>query len=64
MEVLSPGNTEAEMQEKMALYFDAGAQEVWLCSESGAMSFFGPNPTHLLDHSKLCPQFPKQIQLR
>jgi len=64
VEVLSPGNTEAEMQEKMALYFDAGAQEVWLCSESGAMSFFGPNPTHLLDHSKLCPQFPKQIQLR
>ena len=63
MEVLSPGNTEGEMQEKMALYFDASAQEVWLCSESGGMSFFGPSPTHLLDDSKLCPQFPKQIDL-
>ena len=64
VEVLSPGNTEAEMQEKMALYFDAGAQEVWLCSESGGMSFFGPGTTRLLSASKLCPQFPKQIELR
>jgi Uma2 family endonuclease len=31
VEVLSSGNTDAEIQEKMALYFDAGAKEVWLC---------------------------------
>src|SRR6266567_3539288 len=42
VEVLSPSNTEAEMREKMALYFDAGAREVWLCSASGAMSFLSP----------------------
>ncbi|MBI4657332.1 MAG: Uma2 family endonuclease [Verrucomicrobia bacterium] len=42
VEVLSPSNTEAEMQEKMALYFDASAQEVWFCGEFGVMSFFGP----------------------
>src|SRR5882724_7362456 len=35
VEVLSPGNTDAEIQEKMALYFDAGAGEVWLCENSG-----------------------------
>src|ERR1051326_2770274 len=30
VEVMSPSNTADEMREKMALYFDAGAQEVWL----------------------------------
>ncbi|MDB6035624.1 MAG: hypothetical protein JWM16_5962 [Verrucomicrobiales bacterium] len=40
VEVLSPGNSQLEMTEKAALYFDAGAQEVWLCSESGQMTFF------------------------
>ena len=63
VEVLSPSNTEAEMREKMALYFDAGAREVWLCSSSGAMSFFGPG-TNILNGSKICPQFPSQIDLR
>jgi Uma2 family endonuclease len=40
VEVMSPGNTEAEIEEEMALCFDAGAREVWLCAPSGAMSFF------------------------
>src|SRR5437879_3134575 len=40
VEVLSPGNTEAEMSEKKALYFDAGAKEVWLCGKSGELKFF------------------------
>jgi Uma2 family endonuclease len=33
VEVLSPSNTRAEIEEKKALYFDAGAQEVWVCSQ-------------------------------
>ena len=62
VEVLSPGNSETEILEKMELYFDAGAREVWLCEISGAMRFFdGPNSTCV---SKLCPTFPTQIQLR
>ena len=64
VEVVSPSNTEAEIQEKMALYFDAGAQEVWLCAASGAMSFFGPGAAHHLSASEICPQFPNQIELR
>ena len=64
VEVLSPGNTEAEIQEKMALYFDAGAREVWLCAESGAMNFFGPGIAQQISAPQLCPQFPKQIKLR
>jgi Uma2 family endonuclease len=64
VEVLSPNNSEAEIREKMALYFDAGASEVWLCAESGAVTFFGPGTAQPLRPSELCPQFPKQIELR
>ena len=64
VEVLSPSNTEAEIWEKMALYFDAGAREVWLCAASGAVSFFGPETAQPMSASELCPQFPKQIDLR
>jgi hypothetical protein len=61
-EVLSPRNTRAEIEEKKQLYFDAGAQEVWLCSATGTMSFFnlgGP-----IANSRLCPKFPKKLKLR
>jgi Uma2 family endonuclease len=64
VEVLSPRNTEAEIQEKMALYFDAGAREVWLCAQDGAMSFFSPGATRPMRASRVCPQFPKQVELR
>jgi Uma2 family endonuclease len=63
IEVLSPDNTDAEIREKMALYFDAGAKEAWVCGRSGEMSFFelGSSP---LNASELCPDFPRQIELR
>jgi len=61
VEVLSPSNTGAEIQEKAKLYFDAGAEEVWLCAPEGRMRFLGPTAMHC---SRLCPEFPKQIQLR
>jgi Uma2 family endonuclease len=63
VEVISPGNTEAEIQEKVALYFDAGAREVWTCSGSGAMTFFAGESARLL-RSQICPMFPKRIDLR
>src|SRR5881296_2791457 len=64
VEVLSPSNTEAEIQEKKALYFDAGAKEVWICAESGAVSFFGPGAAQPITAYKLCPSFPKQVEMR
>lgn len=64
VEVVSPGNTEAEIQEKMALYFDAGAKEVWTCAKSGAMSFFGARGARPLQASQICLQFPKRVELR
>lgn len=63
VEVMSPSNTQAEIQEKMALYFDAGAEEVWLCSASGTMSFFRAGTAAPMRASKLCPQFPQQVTL-
>jgi len=60
VEVISPSNSEEEIREKMALYFDAGAREVWLCDSFGAISFFGPGSV-ALDSSELCPRFPREI---
>jgi len=39
IEVLSPSNTIAEMQDKVLLYLEAGAIEVWLV-EQGSIRFF------------------------
>jgi len=64
VEVLSPKDTQAEIREKKALYFDAGAKEVWLCQQTAAMSFFGSETDQALKVSKLCPRFPKHIKLR
>jgi len=41
IEVMSASNTDAEMQEKRALYRDIGAEEVWVASEEGTIRFFG-----------------------
>ena len=59
IEVLSPSNTAAEIDEKRALYFDAGATEVWICNLDGSMSFF--SGVDRLSASVLCPTFPDRI---
>jgi hypothetical protein len=38
--------------------------EASTCSNSGAMSFHGPESTNRMNRSRLCPEFPKQIELR
>jgi len=63
VEVLSPSNTDAEINEKIALYFDAGAREVWLCASSGAMKFLAHGIPQPMGGSQLCPAFPKQVDL-
>jgi len=59
-EILSPSNTQAEINEKRALYFDAGATEVWICNLDGSMSFFS-GVNHALSASALCRDFPHAI---
>jgi Uma2 family endonuclease len=62
VEVLSPSNTDVEMQQRRELYFDAGAEEVWICSGEGKMSFFlVDNANQPAKHSTRCPQFPSSI---
>ena len=61
VEIISPSNSEAEITEKMALYFDAGAHEVWICGAFGKMSFFATGSKPVLQ-SKLCPNFPMQVE--
>jgi Uma2 family endonuclease len=40
IEVLSPSNTQMEMNEKRELYFARGAHEVWICDELGRLGFY------------------------
>jgi Uma2 family endonuclease len=59
VEVLSPGNRGGEMKSKRALYFAAGAEEVWVCDAGGNLRFY--NRSGELQHSQLAPEFPKSI---
>jgi Uma2 family endonuclease len=60
VEVVSPSNTEEEIREKMALYFDAGAREVWICGVFGEANFYAPGNVALA-RSELCPEFPAAL---
>src|SRR4051794_19058959 len=39
VEILSPSNTVREIQDKIDLYFEAGAREVWVCDRQGRLNF-------------------------
>ena len=61
IEVLSPSNSEREMQEKAALYFAADTEEVWLCATNGAMRFLGQSRE--LTASAPFPDFPRTLEI-
>jgi hypothetical protein len=63
VEVIWRSNTKAEIRDKIALYFEAGANEVWLCSKDGKMSFFN-GPGEKLRASELVPDFPANLPER
>jgi len=56
----SSSNSTSEIDEKHALYFDAGAAEVWICKLDGSISFFVGPDCHQLN-SLICPEFPNRI---
>jgi Uma2 family endonuclease len=60
VEVMSPSNTWQEMHNKMPLYFQVGAQEVWIVDTEGKVAFFVPGSTPL-PHSGLISDAPTQI---
>jgi hypothetical protein len=49
--------------EKKALYFAAGAKEVWFCDKSRKMTFFTGPFSSGEKVSKICPAFPAKIEL-
>ena len=59
VEIRSPSNSGREFDEKKELYFEQGAQEVWLCDESGQVEFFDRNGK--LNRSLLVPGFTDTI---
>ncbi len=61
VEVLSPTNRAAEIDQKRALYFESGAREVWICGLKGEMEFYAP--AGALERSALCPEFPARIEV-
>lgn len=61
VEILLSSNSTVEMAEKRQLYFAQGAQEVWLCSETGQMDFY--NQQGKLIKSALAPQFPEEVKI-
>ncbi|MGF1526765.1 MAG: Uma2 family endonuclease [Candidatus Competibacterales bacterium] len=61
IEIVSGSNTAADMDQKRALYFEHGAEEVWLC-EDGAMRFF--TLAGEVEASPRIPQFPRRVDYR
>ena len=59
VEIRSPSNTTAEMEEKIMLYLAKGAREVWICDLEGRLSFHAHEG--VLEKSNLAPDFPSQI---
>jgi Uma2 family endonuclease len=62
VEVLSPSNTPDEITEKIALYFETGAKEVWIC-DHGTLQFHFPTIPKIRPLSGMCPPFPPQIDI-
>lgn len=61
IEVISSSNSQREIREKIALYFNQGALECWTCDEHGKMNFYSPIGN--LEKSTIAPDFPARIDL-
>ena len=61
VEVRSPSNTDAEMEEKITLYLAKGAQEVWLCDPDDQVTFFSHEGS--IERSRLAPAFPARLDI-
>ena len=59
VELVCKGNTSPDFIRKKALYFEAGAQEVWFCDLLGNMSFYTPAGQSAT--SPMCPDFPAAV---
>ncbi len=59
VEVISPSNTTQEIRQKIQLYLDAGALEVWTCTLEGEIRFY--SGVGELERSGLAAKMPIKI---
>ncbi len=60
VEIVSYSNTQKELMAKKRLYFQAGAQEFWLCDQQGQLQFWSTR--RKLKKSHLVPDFPSHLE--
>lgn len=61
IEIISPSNSVAEMQEKISLYLSKGAKEVWLCGDDGALEYYSYRGR--MEKSELYPAMSPRIEI-
>ena len=61
IEIVSPSNSKKEISQKIKLYLEAGASEVWTCTLDGELRFY--NQLGQLEQSQLAPEFPQLIEI-
>ena len=64
VEVLSPSNTQDEIEEKTRAYLAAAAEEVWTVAEEGAIRFFGNEGERVRSRFGVTPSAPPPIAKR
>lgn len=64
VEILSPSNVQAEIDEKTRAYLAAGAHEVWIVSEAGNVRYFGPGGEKPRSDFPLAISLPPQLKNR
>jgi Uma2 family endonuclease len=60
VEIISPSNSKEEIDQKVRLYLEQGAFEVWLCDLSGKIEMVSEQGK--LERSVIAPGFPKQLE--
>ncbi len=61
IEIVSPSNVPQEMEEKVELYLAKGAEEVWICEESGRITFHAHRGIEPV--SRLFPHAPNRLEI-
>jgi Uma2 family endonuclease len=60
VEILSPSNSKQEIAEKISLYLQQGAREVWICSQDGKVAIY--DATGTIQNSKIFANVPKNFE--
>ncbi len=61
VEIISPSNSSLTIKEKIELYLERGAKEVWTCDLTGQVQFYSVKGG--LERSVIAPEFPVNIAL-